>query len=359
MYSKCKNKKSSKNNSKNTSKTDTNISIHENEEISSETQNNNESENSSTNKSKTKKARRSRLIIDNEEDTIQTYHPRINKTESEKIQEALENAISYNKSLLNKRYELNIQFLKKKVAQNFSREDKSEIFFNVPFYPKEEIFSYYQLAKNNKPPIFTNKQQNINSNTTNNTNTKINSETNKNTSNVKSNNINMNNNNIQLLQKTKDSNSMKQMAKLDSSLNNDFSPLIDTKDNNSSTTIKSSTTRHLVFGLERGPIKVSSGNIFKSSKIDLSGGKKPNSNSNNSKKEINNKNGNNSVIEIKDDDSDDDSSKKRQKSREERKKETMLKLARSYKENKEKLKANVGEEKFYILEKILINKQLI
>ena len=40
-------------------------------------------------------------------------------------------------------------FLKRKIEQNYEREDKSQIFFNVPFFPKEDMFLGGQLIKNN------------------------------------------------------------------------------------------------------------------------------------------------------------------------------------------------------------------
>ena len=101
-------------------------------------------------KSSQKKAknRRSRLAIDPEEDNC-TQHPKKVYTEEEKIKKAIENSINFNSYLINNRNALNMLFLKRKIEQNYEREDKSQIFFNVPFFPKEDMFLGGQLIKNN------------------------------------------------------------------------------------------------------------------------------------------------------------------------------------------------------------------
>ena len=50
---------------------------------------------------------------------------------------------------MNKRKELNTHFLKTKIEQSYERDDKLQIFFNVPFLPKEEMVMPWQLAQNN------------------------------------------------------------------------------------------------------------------------------------------------------------------------------------------------------------------
>ena len=94
------------------------------------------------------KSRLSRLFIDPQEDTT-TQHPKKIYTEEEKIQKALDNSIYFNSYIITNRNDLNRHFLKRKIEQNYEREDKSQIFFNVPFYPKEDMFPGNLLTKNN------------------------------------------------------------------------------------------------------------------------------------------------------------------------------------------------------------------
>ena len=97
---------------------------------------------------KKSKSRRSRLAIDPQEESA-PQHPKKIYTEEEKIKKANENSIYFNWYLMNKRNELNTHFLKRKIEQNYERDDKLQVFFNVPFFPKEEMFMPWQLSQNN------------------------------------------------------------------------------------------------------------------------------------------------------------------------------------------------------------------
>ena len=44
---------------------------------------------------------------------------------------------------------MNVHFLKRKIEQSYERDDKLQVFFNVPFFPREEMFMPWQLAHNN------------------------------------------------------------------------------------------------------------------------------------------------------------------------------------------------------------------
>ena len=104
--------------------------------------------NNNKNTTKKAKARKSRLTIDPQEETT-PKHPKKIYTEEEKIKKANENTFYYNYDLVNKRNELNIHFLKRKIEQSYERDDKLQVFFNVPFFPKEEMFAHWQLVSNN------------------------------------------------------------------------------------------------------------------------------------------------------------------------------------------------------------------
>ena len=97
---------------------------------------------------KKNKSRRSRLTIDPEEDFC-VQHSRKVYTEEEKIKKAIDNSIYFNSYLISNRNDLNIHFLKRKIEQNFEREDKLQVFFNVPFYPKEDMFINGRMTQNN------------------------------------------------------------------------------------------------------------------------------------------------------------------------------------------------------------------
>ena len=103
-----------------------------------------------TNKNATKKSknRRSRLTIDPQEESPPP-HPRKIYTEEEKLKKANENTAYFNWDLINKRNEMNIHFLKRKIEQSYERDDKLQVFFNVPFFPREEMFMPWQLSHNN------------------------------------------------------------------------------------------------------------------------------------------------------------------------------------------------------------------
>ena len=100
------------------------------------------------NVAKKSKSRRSRLAIDPQEEST-TPHPKKIYTEEEKLKKANENTAYFNWDLINKRNEMNIHFLKRKIEQSYERDDKLQVFFNVPFFPKEEMFMHWQLAHNN------------------------------------------------------------------------------------------------------------------------------------------------------------------------------------------------------------------
>ena len=100
------------------------------------------------NAAKKSKSRRSRLTIDPQEESTPP-HPRKIYTEEEKLKKANENTAYFNWDLINKRNEMNIHFLKRKIEQSYERDDKLQVFFNVPFFPREEMFMPWQLAHNN------------------------------------------------------------------------------------------------------------------------------------------------------------------------------------------------------------------
>ena len=131
-------------------KTELKLDEEENNNISSTPKENIKPNIKSTSKNTQKKAksRRSRLAIDPQEEII-SQHPRKIYTEEEKIKKANHNSIYYNFDLINKRKDLNIHFLKRKIEQSYERDDKLQVFFNVPFFPKEEMFMSWQLTQNN------------------------------------------------------------------------------------------------------------------------------------------------------------------------------------------------------------------
>ena len=100
------------------------------------------------NVAKKSKSRRSRLAIDPQEESTPPKPKKI-YTEEEKLKKANENTAYFNWDLINKRNEMNIHFLKRKIEQSYERDDKLQVFFNVPFFPKEEMFMHWQLAHNN------------------------------------------------------------------------------------------------------------------------------------------------------------------------------------------------------------------
>ena len=100
------------------------------------------------NAAKKSKSRRSRLAIDPQEESTPPQPKKI-YTEEEKLKKANENTAYFNWDLINKRNEMNIHFLKRKIEQSYERDDKLQVFFNVPFFPKEEMFMHWQLAHNN------------------------------------------------------------------------------------------------------------------------------------------------------------------------------------------------------------------
>ena len=146
-----------KENSENFNISNRDISSQNNPEIKLEENEQNNIKSSSTknnlkvnnkNAAKKSKSRRSRLTIDPQEESTPP-HPRKIYTEEEKLKKANENTAYFNWDLINKRNEMNVHFLKRKIEQSYERDDKLQVFFNVPFFPREEMFMPWQLALNN------------------------------------------------------------------------------------------------------------------------------------------------------------------------------------------------------------------
>ena len=146
-----------KENSENFNISNRDISSQNNPEIKLEENEQNNIKSSSTknnlkvnnkNAAKKSKSRRSRLTIDPQEESTPP-HPRKIYTEEEKLKKANENTAYFNWDLINKRNEMNVHFLKRKIEQSYERDDKLQVFFNVPFFPREEMFMPWQLAHNN------------------------------------------------------------------------------------------------------------------------------------------------------------------------------------------------------------------
>ena len=183
---------------------------------------------------KKSKSRRSRLTIDPQEETT-PQHPKKIYTEEEKLKKAKESSIYFNWYLMNKRNEFNTHFLKRKIEQSYERDDKLQVFFNVPFFPKEEMFMPWQLAQNNNYLYNLNRNaqynkmvnmqnRNINypngmrymNNNINNNLVKNNNNIGNMNSNVKNfgqNNLNTNNNNNNLQSNIKSNNNLTQITK--------------------------------------------------------------------------------------------------------------------------------------------------
>ena len=70
------------------------------------------------NAAKKSKSRRSRLTIDPQEESTPP-HPRKIYTEEEKLKKANENTAYFNWDLINKRNEMNVHFLKRKIEQSY------------------------------------------------------------------------------------------------------------------------------------------------------------------------------------------------------------------------------------------------
>ena len=343
------------------------------------------------------KKRKSRITIEPDEDNYSPQYHKIRMDEEEKLNEILENANFFNKNMLKSRIALNKEFLKKKIEYNYLREDKSQVFFNVPFFPKSEMFSNEQLlVKTNKNKFKLNNNKNIDNNNQN-----INSMNNSPINNNKS-LPNINNNKFQLIQQqnikisenpiidksvknimnnlkniseekqSKDKSVMSTDSKslLDSSVINNKVHMIDLSHKKS----LPRPTTFALFGLYKDNINVNKEsnqtrhkNIFSS--IFPNKNKYNNDDNYNEHKKYKNK----GIIEIKEDDDEDSSSsnsysssrernrryKERHINKEDHKIETFKKLAERYKENKEILRKNIGDKKFYLLEQILIKKNYI
>ena len=271
-----------------------------------------------------------------EENYIEEYEN--NRTvEEEKINEIFENASFFNKNLLRSRISLNKQFLKKKIAYSFLRDNKSQVFFNVPFFPKSEMFTNEQLnIKSNKNSKF--KLNNPNPNIIPNTkNYQANTPTPSGYSNNNQNNNNINHNNSDNpLQDI-----LAPIPFLDSSyINNQILVYNFTNPN-----YQKRTQNFTIFGTYRDSDNINeTNNNHQNNQIrhrNIFSSIFPNRNQQQNK-----------IIEIKEDDSESEENKKYKEkilNKEEHKIETFKKLAERYKENKEMLKNNIGERKFYLL----------
>ena len=221
--------------------------------------------NNSKNATKKAKSRRSRLTIDPQEEST-PQHPKKIYTEEEKIKKANENTFYYNYDLVNKRNELNIHFLKRKIEQSYERDDKLQVFFNVPFFPKEEMFSNWQLISNNnylynmnrnaqynkmgmmqnRNINYPNQMRYANNNVNNNSMIKNNNigSINNNVKNYGQSNFNMNNNNTNNTQNNiKNMNNLNQMPKTQNNnqgLNNKVNPSSTINNNVNNSNIKQS-----------------------------------------------------------------------------------------------------------------------
>lgn len=96
---------------------------------------------------KKKKQRRSRLIMSEESDSIPEHKKEIYEGEA-KIEKSLESASLFNNYINTQRAQLAKHFLKRKIKQNFEREDKHPVFFNVKFLPKQEMFVQSPVVTN-------------------------------------------------------------------------------------------------------------------------------------------------------------------------------------------------------------------
>lgn len=93
-----------------------------------------------SNQTKKKKQRRSRLIMSEDSDSVPEHRKEIYEGEA-KLEKSIESAVLYNTYINTTRYQLSKHFLKRKIKQNFEREDKNLMFFNVKFLPKPEMFN--------------------------------------------------------------------------------------------------------------------------------------------------------------------------------------------------------------------------
>ena len=131
-----------------------------------------------SNQTKKKKQRRSRLIMSEDSDSVPEHRKEIYEGEA-KLEKSYESAVLYNTYINTTRYQLSKHFLKRKIKQNFEREDKNLMFFNVKFLPKPEMFPQnnqhqqmpprmqrppqpYMNNPNQRPPLDTNLRININ-----------------------------------------------------------------------------------------------------------------------------------------------------------------------------------------------------
>lgn len=131
-----------------------------------------------SNQTKKKKQRRSRLIMSEDSDSVPEHRKEIYEGET-KLEKSIESAVLYNTYINTTRYQLSKHFLKRKIKQNFEREDKNLMFFNVKFLPKPEMFPQnnqhqqipprmqrppqpYMNNPNQRPPLDTNLRININ-----------------------------------------------------------------------------------------------------------------------------------------------------------------------------------------------------
>lgn len=90
-------------------------------------------------KSNKKKPRRSRMILNEDFDSVQEHKREIYDVDTKYIK-SLENGVIFNNFITSSRFSLSKHFLKRKIKYNFEREDKFPSFFNVSFLPKAEMF---------------------------------------------------------------------------------------------------------------------------------------------------------------------------------------------------------------------------
>jgi len=288
---------------------------------------------SATNKSSTiPQEKESKLIVEADEEIYAPKAQKIKTREEEKLENIFESASFFNENILKNRVVLNKEFLKMKLESSCLRENKLNVFFNVPFFPKAEMFPIEQLnskSAKNKFALITRNSENINGN--------IKSYLD---SSIVNNEVHIINLGPKKRPQRPPNYAVFGLYKENHNLNNNI------KDNNVQ-------TRHR--------------NIFSSIF--------PNKNKSNEEEPIeitDTKEPKKKVIEIKEDDEDSSSSYNPTKNKEVKlkanngEKEEMsndtskLKImAERYKKNKEKLKKNIGEKKFRFLENILIKKNYI
>jgi len=287
---------------------------------------------SATNKSSTiPQEKESKLIVEADEEIYAPQNQILKTREEEKLESIFESASFFNENILKNRVVLNKESLKMKLESNCLRENKLNVFFNVPFFPKAEMFPIDQLNSKSakKFALITRNSENINGN--------IKSFLD---SSIVNNEVHIINLGPKKRPQRSPNYAIFGLYKENNNLNNNI------KDNNGQ-------TRHRTIFSSIFPNK---NKVNEEETIDIT----------NIKEEYNKK-----VIEIKEDDEESSSSynpikKKEPKLKANGEKEEIINdtsklriMAERYKKNKEKLKKNIGEKKFKILENILIKKNYI